>query len=179
MNEIWKDIKGYEGKYQVSNLGRVVNLERNTEMKAIVRSNGYLSVNLTKNGKCKTLSVHRLIAEAFIPNLQGLPCVNHIDENKCNNTITNLEWCTYQENTRKYMDNHPGCFRSNNRRPRIKRPHKHFFAVDQVSMNGDVVKTWENISAIKHETGWSDWSIAECCRGNRQSAYGYKWRYAT
>lgn len=177
--EIWKDIKGYEGLYQVSNFGRVINCKRNSEMKAIVRSNGYLSVNLTKDGKCRTLSIHRLIAEAFIPNPQGLPCINHIDENKCNNSIENLEWCTYRENTQKYMDNHPEVFSEYNGRPRIKRPHKHFSAVEQMTMSGEPVKVWKNVSVIKHEMGWSDWSIAECCRGNRHSAYGYKWRYAT
>ena len=99
-NEIWKDIKGYEGLYQVSNLGRVKNIKRNRLLKPLSdNTNRYLRVRLyDKNLKMRHKSVHRLVAEAFIPNPNNLPQVNHKDEDKTNNDVSNLEWCTIQYN---------------------------------------------------------------------------------
>lgn len=109
MDEIWKDIKGYEGIYQVSNIGRVRSFDRYTRgLKKMFKpgcirkpfdTTGYESVALSNSGD-KTFMVHRLVADAFIPNPKGLPCVNHIDGNKKNNVVSNLEWVTYSENTR-------------------------------------------------------------------------------
>lgn len=119
--EIWRDIKGYEGKYQVSNFGRVKSLCRTVRYKnrygkiSIAKVNGktknmtmnsngwregkgYLSVMLYKNNKGRRHNVHRLVAEAFIPNLHNLSQVNHIDGDKTNNRVDNLEWCTQSEN---------------------------------------------------------------------------------
>jgi hypothetical protein len=99
MQEIWKDIAGYDGKYQVSNFGNVRTNDFRGKgisrlLKLPVSSIGYKVVNL--NGK--TVLVHRLVAEAFIPNPEGLPCINHIDEIKDNNCADNLEWCDYSYN---------------------------------------------------------------------------------
>ena len=104
MNEIWKDIKDYEGLYQVSNIGNVKSLARvvshkitghRTIPERILKPNsdgaGYLYVSLSKDGKKRNPKIHRLVAEAFIPNLENLPQVNHIDEDKSNNRVTNLE----------------------------------------------------------------------------------------
>ena len=106
MQEIWKDIKGYEGKYQISNLGNVRSLYDTNQFKKTFRikklslgeRSGYKVIALTKNGKRKSFQVHRLVAEAFIPNLQNKPFINHIDENRINNNVNNLEWCTQKEN---------------------------------------------------------------------------------
>lgn len=98
MKEIWKDIKGYEGLYQVSNTGKVKILSKNIIKKTTKVPKGYLRVGLTKNGKTKYFYPHRLVAQAFIPNLQNKPCVNHKDRNVKNNNVDNLEWCTYKEN---------------------------------------------------------------------------------
>ena len=113
MKEIWKDINGYEGLYQVSNLGRVRSLNRyvNSAIKnnnKVIRKgkilkfnsnwNNYLQVNLSKCGKEKMFAVHRLVALTFIPNPNNLSQVNHIDGNKFNNSVNNLEWCTAKEN---------------------------------------------------------------------------------
>ena len=97
MKEIWKDIKGYEGLYKVSNLGNVKSLKINANIKPS-KGRKYIGVNLYKNGVTKTKSIHRLVAEHFIDNPNNKPCVNHIDCNRTNNKASNLEWCTYKEN---------------------------------------------------------------------------------
>lgn len=106
MKEIWKDIKGYEGLYQISNLGRVKSLARKyksrvckeTIKKFSIDVKGYCKVNLCKNGKITYPRIHRLVAEHFILNPKKLPQVNHIDENKQNNRVDNLEWCDNKYN---------------------------------------------------------------------------------
>ena len=90
MKEIWKDIEGYEGLYQVSNFGRVKNIRRNKELYYIHTNKKYLCVRLCKNGKKKYYLVHRLVAETYIPNPNNYPIVNHKDENKLNNNLDNL-----------------------------------------------------------------------------------------
>lgn len=107
MKEIWKDIKNYENFYQVSNLGRIKRLERITcdgrKIKELIKkptlsNNHYLMVWLQLNNNTKAYLVHRLVAETFIPNPNSLPQVNHKDENKLNNCVDNLEWCTNKYN---------------------------------------------------------------------------------
>lgn len=109
MTEIWKDIVGYEGLYQVSNLGNVKRLKgykgrgkgyivEEHLIKPSINSNGYQNVVLCKNGKTKTFTMHRLVAIAFLYNSDNLPQVNHKDENKLNNCVDNLEWCDSKYN---------------------------------------------------------------------------------
>lgn len=110
MCEIWKDVVGYEEYYEVSDLGRVrtkphlrKGIQGDYVQKAIIRKpylskNGYLVLNLSKSGQIHTKCIHRLVAEAFIPNLQNLPVINHIDGNKTNNNASNLEWVTQKDN---------------------------------------------------------------------------------
>lgn len=102
MIEIWKDILGYEGLYQVSNLGRVKSLNYHKTRKEHIlkptNCHGYLRVNLSKNKNRKSYLVHRLVGEAFISNFDNLPEINHKDENKHNNCVENLEWCDRQYN---------------------------------------------------------------------------------
>ena len=120
--EIWKDISGYEGYYQVSNLGRVKSLNRLTShghnrkgklLSKIRHNDGYLHVDLCKNGSVNRISIHRLVAKAFIPNPDNLPEVNHIDEIKHHNMYLNLEWMTSRQNTnysknKKAKSKYPG-----------------------------------------------------------------------
>ena len=106
-NEIWKDVAGYEGFYQVSNKGNVRSVARKDSigrkrdgriLKPRYDKDGYLNVGLCKNGKSKTKNVHRLVAESFIPNPKGFLEINHKDESKSNNRVENLEWCTREHN---------------------------------------------------------------------------------
>ena len=98
MEEVWKDVKGYEGLYQVSSLGRVRNVTTTRILKQAKHHGGYMLVRLSKNGKAHTCTVHRLAAQSFISNPENKPQVNHIDENKTNNNVSNLEWVTSKEN---------------------------------------------------------------------------------
>ena len=98
MMEEWKAIPGYEGLYEVSNMGNVRNVRRNTLLRLSKDCYGYIQVSLYKNGRRTGLRVHRLVAEAFIPNPDNLPQVNHKDEDKSNNRVDNLEWCDSKYN---------------------------------------------------------------------------------
>ena len=97
-NEIWKDIKGYEGFYQVSNLGNVKNVRRNSIRKLKEDNSGYLHCLLSVNKVRKTFLVHRLVATSFIENPENKPLINHINANRSDNRVENLEWCTQKEN---------------------------------------------------------------------------------
>ena len=96
--EIWKSIKGYEGLYEISNTGKIRIVSSGVIKKCSTLPNGYLRVGLTKDRKVKYFYPHRLVAQAFIPNVANKPCVNHKDCNKNNNCVNNLEWVTYKEN---------------------------------------------------------------------------------
>lgn len=105
MKEIWKDIKGYEGLYQISNFGNVKSVKKKIIRKPSSIPKGYLRIGLFKGGKTKFFYPHRLVAEAFIPNPNNLPCINHKDNNTKNNRMENLEWCTYKYNN-SYKNHH-------------------------------------------------------------------------
>lgn len=173
--EIWKDVKGFEGKYQVSNYGNVKSLNwkrANCEKLLYLKKHnkGYRQVELVMNGKPRMYLVHRLVAQAFIPNPNNKPFINHIDANKENNHLENLEWCTQSENVRHSMllnDN-----QGNSKRV-FRREH-----ILQTSKDGQVIKIWDKCIDIKTELGYNQTSIFECCEGKRKTAYGYKWQYA-
>lgn len=175
MEEIWKDISGYEGLYQVSNFGNVKSLNwrrtgkpKNLYLKA--HNRGYLQVELAKNGVKKSFMVHRLVAEAFIKNPNGFPVINHKDEDKTNNCVNNLEWCDLSYNVLYFL--------SLRTSPRYRRGKNTNYKVVQCSLDGKPIKVWDSSRVVFIKTGMSDWSISECCRGNRKTAYGYKWQYA-
>lgn len=108
MVEEWKDIKGYEGIYKISDLGKIVRIKGSQEHPMKIWNNGrYMEVRLSKNGKSTHFTLHRLLAVHFIPNPNNLPFVNHIDENRLNNSINNLEWCTQAYNTNYGEGRHP------------------------------------------------------------------------
>ena len=174
MEEIWKDIKGYEGFYQVSSCGNVRSLNwantgvtKNMYLKH--HNKGYLQVELAFVKRKKMYMVHRLVAEAFVDNPHNYPIVNHKDENPQNNNASNLEWCTHLYNVRYSASRHP----------KRAKPIKRERLIEQISKDGEIVRIWDNLVSIRHENGWNDWSIEECCKGHRKRAYGYYWRYVS
>ena len=158
--EIWKTIKDYE-QYKVSNLG---NVKRNKILKQNTRV-GYFAVNLCKNGKMKTLQVHRLVAQAFIPNPNNLPQVNHKDGNKKNNKVENLEWCSAKYNVRHAIKTGLKNFKSISKR------------VNQLK-NGIVINTFNSINEIERLYGFGSSNICKSLKGKIKQAYGYEWEYA-
>ena len=163
MKEIWKDCKGYEGKYQVSNLGRVWSIGSQRYLKGSYDKDGYIQVCLTaKNGKAKKESVHRLVALAFLSNPTGMPVVNHIDENKENNCVDNLEWTTIKDNA-----NH------GTRNKRVSKANSipvYCFELD---------KTFYGAREAERELGINHSSISKACHGKQKTAGGYHWCYKT
>lgn len=169
MAEIWRDVQGYEGLYEVSNLGNVRSLPRaTTRGKTITKNNsgrGYLQVVLYKNGKSKTHLVHRLVAQAFVPNPFNFSTVNHKDEQKNNNRFDNLEWCTIQYNL-SYNNLHK------------RRGLPKYRAVNQYTTLGVFIKRWRGAQDVENELGFNHSLISAVCRGKRKSTYGFVWRYA-
>ena len=165
--EIWKDINGYEGLYQVSNFGRVKSLNyRRTGREEILtpqmNTNGYLTVQLWKNEKRKSCLVHRLVAMAFIPNPNNLPEVNHKDEDKTNNCVWNLEWCDCKYNI--------------NYGTRTEKTTKTVLQLNKDT--GEVIKEWPSANEVQRQLGYKQGAISMCCLGKCNQAYGFKWQYA-
>ncbi len=177
--EVWKDIEGYEGFYQVSNLGRVRGLDRYVNDKRYgkrfkkgtiftpcrrKRGQQYLAVILTKDCIAKTHSVHRLVAKAFIPNPDNKSQVNHLDEDPTNNRVDNLEWATSKEN-----------LNYNGRQQRIEQPKKK--RVNAYDKQGNLVYSFESIrEAGRH--GFSREAISHHLNGKAKSSGGYVWKIA-
>ena len=162
-NEQWLPIDGFDG-YEVSNYGRVKSLKGKEEkiLKQYTTNYGYQLVGLCKNSKPKMLYIHRLVANAFINNSKNYIEVNHIDENKCNNHVSNLEWCD-----RKYNINY------GTRNEKVSKQ------VIQLTLDNQIIKTWDSIMDVQRNLGYHNTHICKCCKGKLKSSYGYKWQYAT
>ena len=170
INENWKAVVGYEGLYEVSDLGRVRSLNYNKTgviqvLKPRASKDGYVRVKLSKEGKAKTLCVHRLVAQAFIPNPDGLPEVNHKDENPANNCVENLEYCD-----RSYNINYGT--RNEKAAKALSIP------VAQYTKSGILVQTYEGIKEAARRTGINRGNIIECCKGKLKSCGSFIWKYA-
>lgn len=166
MDEVWKDIVGYEGLYQVSNHGRIKSLRRDIMMNQFISHNGYYMIFLFKNGKSKGFRVSRLVAQAFIENRLGLPCVNHKDEIKTNNFALNLEWCTYKYN-RNYgsLIERMSIAQINN--PKTSTP------VAQYSIDGSLIRTYPSIREANRVTGLDRSGISNAVKGGVLDNRGY------
>lgn len=178
-NEIWKDVNGYEGYYKVSNFGnvkscaRIINhglggADRSIKSRIIKPyddNHGYHSVSLSKNGKVIKHKVHRLVAEAFISNPKNKPTVNHKNEIRNDNHVSNLEWATYKEN-----NDHGG---HNERVSRtLSKP------IEQLDKDGNKISSFQSVREASLATGIHIANIKSClCHKNRTYAGGYKWRY--
>ena len=156
-----KDIKNYEGLYAVTSCGKVWSYKRKKFLKPMDNSYGYLRVNLYKDGKMKSCFVHRLVADAYIPNPENLPQVNHKDENKSNNCLQNLEWCDNSYNINYGTRNEKV---SNS----LKIP------ILQYSLDGDFIREWSSATDVGLKV---QSHICDCAKGNRKSAYGFVWKY--
>ena len=164
--EYWKPVVGYEGHYQVSNFGRVKSIKFGKEIilkQHINIKGGYYYVCLLKNGKHKNYYVHRLVAQAFLPNPNNLPEVNHKDECKTNNVVSNLEWCD-----RKYNHNY-GTINERISQSQSK-------PVLQYDLNGNLIKEWKSINECGRN-GFNQGDICKCCNGKRKTAKGFIWKY--
>lgn len=170
--EEWKDIEGYEGLYQISNYGRVKSLKYGKEkiLKGGKVSSGYLQVGLCKDGKLVRKYIHRLVAEAFIPNPNNYEQVNHKDEDKSSNIVLNLEWCDSKYNNNYGTRNQRSAEKQINDPKRSKK-------VDQIDkVSGEVIRKWESTMECDRN-GFNQGAVAACCNGLRKTHKGYIWRY--
>jgi hypothetical protein len=178
--EIWKNIEGTNGAYQVSNYGRVKSVHRVTAngrsvneriLRTSVNKRGYEYVCIQTTEKRKAIKVHREVAKAFIKN----PCcckeVNHKDENKLNNFADNLEWCD-----RKYNANYGTAIERSSK----ARTKNHVLEINQFDTNGEFIKKWKSPIYIERESAkkMRATNIIACCRGKYHTSYGYVWKYA-
>lgn len=187
--EIWKDVKGFEGHYQISNIGNIKSLKRITRighgakrltpekiMKLHVNKVGYVQANLCKGKICRKTSAHRLVAEEFTPNPENKPCVNHKDGNKSNNSVENLEWCTVAENNKhafdvlnkKLVPYWKGKTGSQNASSK---------AVLQYNLDGTLIAKHGGLSEAERTTGINHRLISCACRGIQKTSGGYKWEF--
>ena len=205
--EKWKNILGFDGNYQISNYGNVKSFINNIILKPSIASKrnnkqGYKVVNL----KGKLYYIHRLVAEAFIPNIANKPQINHIDGNKLNNKVDNLEWCTNSENIKhaykiglkeykeekislkqkewhrefgkKYAaTKENNIFKEKWFRDKYKDKILKYKKVEQLDKNGNVIKEWNSIIEASRKLNIDQSSISKCCREKRKTAGGYNWKY--
>ena len=183
--ETWKDIKGYEGLYQVSDAGNVRSCDHVVKNRsgmalkkgkilaqANVDKTHYKKVTLYRNNVGKTFLVHRLVAMAFIDNPEGYEQINHIDENPSNNAMSNLEWCdakynvTYGSRTEKSIKKRTGT-------PVGEQ------AILQYSLTGELIQRFESAVKAAKAIGGDNSSICRCANGKNKTSYGYYWKWAT
>lgn len=194
--EEWKPIEGYEGLYEVSDWGNVRSLDRVVEyangrkhfhkgkiVNLSITTDGYYRCHLSKNGKVKIYSVHRLVAEAFIPNPDNLPEINHKDENPQNNKSINLEWCDRKYNN-TYNDRHLKCAH------KIKKANQERSGkiIHQYTLDGELVATYPSTWEASKQTNFTKQGIMICCHGGQMRKgkwvktlqyKGYIWKYAS
>lgn len=185
MQEIWKDINEFEGYYMISSYGRVKSVIRTVKscdriggyrtvneriMSTRIDKYGYLTVKLNKDGHFKHCTIHRLLAQAFIPNPNNLPSINHKDENKLNSTISNLEWCSVQYNN---LYNH----RQEKIAIKLRENNKTGKAILQFDACGNIINEFSSLRDLNRKLGVSRTEVRNCCIGNRSSYHGCMWKY--
>lgn len=154
MQEIWKDVEEYPN-YKISNLGRVYSIKNDIMLKQRLDKDGYPCVTLSHKGKTKYFFVHRLVAKSFLKNPNNLPTINHIDENKTNNCVNNLEYMTHKDNVR----------------------YSQAKKVYQYDKSFNLVKIWDSVMDIERTINIPNQSISACCRKECKSIRGYVWSY--
>lgn len=174
--EIWKDIPNYENLYQVSNQGNVKSVCSSKMLKSSPNNCGYYKVELYKNKKSKVFYVHRLVAISFIPNPENKKQVNHIDGNKANNNVSNLEWCTASEN-QIHAINH----NLRERSPMIGRKgymHPTSKKILQYDKSGNFIREWDCVSDAAKSLNIRSGCISNNLCQRTKSSKGYIWKYA-
>lgn len=169
--EIWKVIEEYPN-YMVSSIGRVKSLNYNRTgkekiLKPYKNPDGYLQVILSKDGKIKSCKTHRLVAQAFIPNTDNKPCIDHINTNRTDNRVENLRWVTHTENMNNLLTLNK-LKGENNYKAK---------SIIQFSKDGDFIKKWDCQADIERELNILKSSISNCCSGRSKTSGGYKWGY--
>lgn len=186
MQEVWKSIEGYEGKYEISNLGRIRSLQDNLGRKRIlvlkprIGKQGYLYLNLWSGSIGKPRKIHRLVAQAFCEKPQGAECVNHKNGVKTDNRAENLEWCTNSYNIRHAYSigliqptkgERDGMYGVHGKDHPSSKP------VLQYALDGTFIREWENPIEAGKTLHLCGGSIQRCARGDRKTAFGYLWKY--
>ena len=159
--KIMKNIKGYEGLYGITTEGDVYSYKSKKFLKPVADCKGYLFVRLCKDGKVKNYRIHRLVAEAYLPNSENLPQINHRDENKTNNCLQNLEWCDASYNTNY-----------GTRNEKVSNSKK--IPILQYTLDGEFIREWHSATDIGIEVKST---ICNCLKGRYKTAYGYLWKY--
>lgn len=169
--EEWKDIKGYESLYQVSNEGRVRSIRNQKLMKPKTDKKGYKVIQFSVNGERRTFKVNRLVAQAFIENPNNLPCTNHKDCNPTNNRVENLEWCDYIYNNHYANRVEKASIKMVNN-PKISRE------VYKYTLDGDLIAKYPSANEAQRDMGINrSRGVSMCCRGIIPTYKGYKWSY--
>lgn len=177
MQEVWKDIRNYENLYQISNLGNVKSIARkgafrkDKVLKCSYNKKGYMYVCLCKNCRRKAYRVHRLVAQAFIPNPENKPQVNHINGNKKDNSVCNLEWTTNKENS-------VHAHKNNLVHNPIGKENALSKKVLQFDKENNLMNEWIGMREASRELNIAFSSIWMCCQGRIKTAGGYIWRYS-
>ena len=182
MKEIWKPIDGYEGIYEISNMGEVRRIayfdnasyshhKSNlfSPMKTYITQHGYKRIKLSNAGVEKHLTIHRLVAKAFVDNPNNYKIVNHKDLNKLNNIADNLEWCTQKDNVQHALKSLPPKSWNQNR-DKAKR-------VGQYDLSGKLLNIYDSAREAERQTNCSQSHISSCCNGDRKTHKGFKWGY--
>ena len=164
----WKPIKDFDG-YFINKAGLVKSIRsfkgtKEIILKGSINTQGYRTINMRKDGKTYIKTLHRLLMETYVPNTNNLPCINHIDGNILNNSLDNLEWCTYGHNEKE-------AYRLGLKQSRIKAK-----KVAKLTKDLKIVRIYESLNSVKKDN-YSPGNIGEVCNMNRKTAYGYKWRY--
>lgn len=178
-HEEWRDVIGYEGLYQVSSFGRVKSFCRGKDkiLKHDKNCFGYLNVKLYKCGiKRKHFRVNRLVAQAFIPNPDNLPCINHRNECRTDNSVWNLEWCTHKYNN-NYGNHKRKLSKPCGEETKRKLSIINSIPIVQLDMEGNVIREWQSAIEAERQLNISHGNINRCCKRKQKTAKGYRWKY--
>lgn len=190
--EIWKEIRGYDGLYQISNWGRVKSLERidnnNHPIKEKIltpqkNKYGYYKIILSKNGKQKSFQIHRLVYETFVGEIpDGMQC-NHINEIKTDNRLENLNLMSPKENSNwgtrneRIGETKKGMKLSEETKNKMKNHPNKSKIILQIDLNGNIIADFPSLCEVERQFGYERASVSRCCLGKQKTSYGYKWRY--